>query len=55
MTMAGFDSASRTPPQPGVTAVYAELIPQLATMARALVRDLDPQARDACFRCLCLP
>jgi hypothetical protein len=31
--------------QPSVTAIYADLIPQLATMARALVRDLDPQAR----------
>jgi hypothetical protein len=29
--------------QPVVTAVYAELIPQLAAMARSLVRDLDPQ------------
>lgn len=26
-----------------MTAQYAELIPQLASMARSLVRDLDPQ------------
>lgn len=29
--------------QASVTAQYAELIPQLASMARSLVRDLDPQ------------
>lgn len=29
--------------QPSVTSVYAALVPQLAVMARSLVRDLDPQ------------
>ena len=32
-------------PQPGITATYALLIPQLAAMARNLIRDLDPQVR----------
>ena len=36
---------ARTRTQPGITATYAQLIPQLATMARNLIRDLDPQAR----------
>ena len=40
-------------PQPAVTSVYAELIPQLATLARSLVRDLDPQARPALRIAIC--
>jgi hypothetical protein len=46
--LAPFAHASAPPaPQPAVTSVYAELIPQLASLARSLVRDLDPQARPA--------
>lgn len=29
--------------QSGVVSRYAELVPQLASMARSMVRDLDPQ------------
>jgi len=35
--------AIRTTADAAVTAQYAEFIPQLASMARSLVRDLDPQ------------
>ena len=35
--------AIRTTAEAQVTEQYCELIPQLATMARSLVRDLDPQ------------
>mmetsp|Transcript_12942 Transcript_12942/g.17696 ORF Transcript_12942/g.17696 Transcript_12942/m.17696 type:complete len:99 (+) Transcript_12942:69-365(+) len=35
--------AIRTTAEAAVTQQYAELIPQLAAMARSLVRDLDPQ------------
>mmetsp|Transcript_22354 Transcript_22354/g.26918 ORF Transcript_22354/g.26918 Transcript_22354/m.26918 type:complete len:99 (+) Transcript_22354:61-357(+) len=35
--------AIRTTAEASVTAQYAELIPQMASMARSLVRDLDPQ------------